>query len=124
MVKQFFFILISLFLGYLLNIGLHIPIPANVLGFGILFFSLWVGIVKQPQVDKVSNFIIKYLAVFFVVPSVGVMQYLGLIGEQFFHIICPLFASIFFGFLTSAKVTEACISYGEKKTKKREELIR
>jgi holin-like protein len=116
--KQFFIVLSALFLGYVISMGLHLPIPANVIGFALLFAALCLKIVKNHHVDKVSNFIIKYLAVFFVVPTVGVMQYFDLIGKQFFHIVFPLFFSIIIGFLTAAKVTELFIKLGERKQTK------
>ncbi len=86
--KQLFLILSALFLGYALTLAVHLPIPANVVGFALLFAALCFGFVKLRDVDKVSDFIIKYLAVFFVTPTVGIMQYFDLIGEQFFHIMC------------------------------------
>lgn len=118
--KQLFVILSALFLGYVLSLAFHLPIPANVLGFAILFVALCLGIVKIHHVDKVSDFIIKYLAVFFVVPTVGVMKYFDLIGKQFYHIVLPLFVSIIIGFFIAAKVTELFINFGEKKRLKSE----
>lgn len=113
--KQLVIILSALFLGYALSMTLHLPIPSNVLGFAILFAALCFGIIKVHHVEHVSYFIIKYLAVFFVVPSVGVMQCFDLIGKQFFHILFPLFISILVGFFTAAKVTEMFIVIGKKK---------
>lgn len=112
--KQLFTILSALFLGYALSMAFHLPIPANVLGFAILFAALCFGIVKLRHVDRVSDFIIKYLAVFFVTPTVGIIQYLDLIGEQFLYIAVPLLASILIGFFTAAKVTELFIRFGER----------
>lgn len=112
--KQLFLILSALFLGYALTLTVHLPIPANVVGFALLFAALCFGFVKLRDVDKVSDFIIKYLAVFFVTPTVGIMQYFDLIGEQFFHIMVPLLASILIGFFTAAKVTELFIRIGER----------
>ena len=114
-VKQFFITLAALFLGYIVSEGLHLPIPANVIGFALLFAALCFGVIKYHHVDKVSNFIIKYLAVFFVVPTVGVMKYFDLIGKQFFSIVLPLFLSIIIGFLTAAKVTELTIRITERR---------
>ena len=113
--KQLFIILSALFLGYALSTAFHLPIPANVLGFALLFAALCIGFVKLHHVDRVSDFTIKYLAVFFVVPAVGIMQYLDLIGAQFFKIAVPLMLSILIGFFTAAKVTELFIRMGERK---------
>lgn len=117
--KQVVIILSALFLGYALSLALHVPIPANVLGFVILFAALCFGIIKLRHVDKVSDFIIKYLAVFFVTPSIGIMQYFDLIGEQFFSIVVPLMFSILIGFFTAAKVTELCIRLSDRSKMKK-----
>ncbi len=117
--KQVVIILSALFLGYALSLGLQVPIPANVIGFAILFAALCFGIVKLRHVDKVSDFIIKYLAVFFVTPTIGIMQYFDLIGKQFFSIVLPLMLSILIGFFTAAKVTELCIGLGERRRRKK-----
>lgn len=117
--KQLLIILSALFLGYALLTALHLPIPANVLGFVILFAALCLGVVKLHHVDRVSDAIIKYLAVFFVTPAVGVMQYFDLIGRQFYHIAVPLFVSIIIGFFTAAKVTDLFIRLGERNRQKK-----
>jgi holin-like protein len=113
--KQLFIILSALFLGYALSAAFHLPIPANVLGFALLFAALCIGFVKLNHVDRVSDFIIKYLAVFFVTPTVGIMQYFDLIGAQFFKIAVPLMLSILIGFFVAAKVTEIFIRLGGRK---------
>lgn len=112
--KQLSIILSALFLGYALTMAFHVPVPANVLGFAVLFAALCFGVIKPHQVDRVSDFIIQYLAVFFVAPAVGIMQYFDLIGEHFFSITVPLMASIIIGFFTAAKVTELFIRIGDK----------
>lgn len=117
--KQLFVILSAFFLGYALTIAFHLPVPANVLGFVILFAALCLGVVKLHHVDRVSDFIIQYLAVFFVTPTVGIIQYLDLIESQFFSIAVPLMASIIIGFFTAAKVTELFIRIGEKNKMKK-----
>jgi holin-like protein len=113
--KQLIIILSALFAGHALSTAFHLPIPANVLGFALLFAALCIGFVKLHHVDRVSDFIIKYLAVFFVTPTIGIMQYFDLIGKQFFQIIVPLLVSILIGFFTAAKVTELCIRIGDRK---------
>lgn len=113
--KQLIIILSALFLGYALSSALQLPIPANVLGFALLFAALCLGFVKLRHVDKVSDFIIKYLAVFFVTPTIGIIQYFDLIGKEFLKIAVPLMLSILIGFFVAAKVTELCIVLGEKR---------
>lgn len=114
-IKQFFIILSALFMGYVLSTALNLPIPSNVLGFLILFISLCIGVIKVKHVDKVSDFIIKYLSLFFVVPTVGIMVHFELISSQFVKILVPLMVSIILGYFVAAKVTEVCINFGQRK---------
>lgn len=116
-VKQLFIILAALCLGMVFKNITNIPIPSNVLGFALLFLTLCFGLVKVHHVDKVSGFIIQYLALFFVVPLVGVMVYFDFILDQFIKIFVPLFVSIILGYFVSGKVTEILINIKEGKKK-------
>lgn len=114
-VKQFFIILLAFFLGYALSSGLNLPIPSNVLGFIILLTALCFKIVKLKHIENICDFIIKYLSVFFVVPTVGIMVHFELIGQQLIKILVPLMFSIFLGYFAAAKVTEIIINHSRKK---------
>ncbi|MEG1584011.1 MAG: CidA/LrgA family protein [Anaerovorax sp.] len=115
MIKQFFLIFLPLFLGYCIIALTGIPIPANVVGLVLLFLGLCCGIIKLHHVDKVSDTIIKYLAVFFVVPTVGIMVYWDVIANQAVKILVPLVVSILIGFFVAGKVTELSILILEKR---------
>lgn len=65
MLKQFSIILIIYFLGDLMQKALGLPIPGNVLGMLILFFSLYTGVVKLNVIDKISDFLLENMAFFF-----------------------------------------------------------
>ncbi|MGI6730604.1 MAG: CidA/LrgA family protein [Anaerovoracaceae bacterium] len=114
-IKQFFIILATIFFGWIASEYLNLPIPSNVVGFIILFLALYFNIIKIKQVEKVSDFIIKYLALFFVVPVGGVIVHFKLIGSQLLQIIIPLLISLLIGLFVSAKVTELCIGFSEKR---------
>lgn len=119
MVKQFLILFLILFLGYGVTYFTGMPIPANVAGLLILFSCLCAGIIKLRHVDKVSDFMIKYLAVFFIVPTVGVVVYLDLIGSQAVQILVPLFISVLLGFFVAGKSTEITINIMKKMKKKK-----
>lgn len=42
-----------------------LPIPGNVLGMLILFFSLYTGVIKLNMIDKISDFLLENMAFFF-----------------------------------------------------------
>jgi len=113
-VKQFAIILSALFIGYFLERCLKIPMPANVLGMIILFFALYIKIIKLEDVKEVGSFIIKHLAIFYVVPSVGIMVYFDLLKANFLIIIVPVLISIILGFLVAGRVTQIMIKKESK----------
>lgn len=114
-IKQCFIILSMYFLGTVVVEVLGLPIPGNVLGFALLFAALCGKAVKLHQVEKVSNQIVNNLALFFVVPIVGIMVHTNLIKAHFLNIFLPLIASILVGLFTAAKVTELMIGREERK---------
>lgn len=65
LLKQFSIILSIYFLGELIQKTLGLPIPGNVLGMLILFFSLCTGVIKLNMIDKISDFLLENMAFFF-----------------------------------------------------------
>ncbi len=68
-------IFICLLLGESVAHVLHLPIPGNVIGMVILTMSLMLGIVRLEQVKPVADGLLKYLALLFVPPGVGLLLY-------------------------------------------------
>jgi len=108
-IKQFLIILGALFLGYTATSLTGIPVPSNVMGLAILFLALLAGIVKLKDVQATAEFILKYLALFFVVPTVGIMIYFDLLAAEALKIFIPLILSILAGLFTAGKVTDILI---------------
>ncbi len=69
--KQLFIILSALFLGICAVTAFHLPIPANVIGFAILFAALCLGLVKLHHVDRVMRLYHSVSCGFFVTPDGG-----------------------------------------------------
>ncbi|MEI8216912.1 MAG: CidA/LrgA family protein [Eubacteriales bacterium] len=108
-IKQFLIILTPLFLGYFISTYTHLPLPSNVIGLVILFLFLIFGIVKLKWVEETAEWILRYLALFFVVPTVGIMVHFNLLSKQAVQIFVPLLLSILIGLFVSGKVTELLI---------------
>ena len=68
-VKQFFWIVISYFVGGLLSEALGLPVPANVLGLVFLFGILALRWIRLSDVEDAADFIIGHLALIFVPSS-------------------------------------------------------
>lgn len=108
-VKQLVWILLFLYLGYVIKCITNIPIPPNVIGMILLILALLTGLLKLKKIEDTVNFLIKYLAVFYIVPSVGLMMYLNLLREQFIVIVIPILMSLITGFFVAGKTTEYLI---------------
>lgn len=119
--KQFFLLLAALLAGYAISLGFHLPLPANVIGMLLLFAAILVKWIDLSAIEQVSDFIIDHLALFFVAPTVGVMQYFDLIRTSFFKIMIPVVAALVVGYAVAGWVTQGVIALQNKIAKEREE---
>ncbi|MFI3212063.1 MAG: CidA/LrgA family protein [Eubacteriales bacterium] len=60
--------------GEFLNKILPLPVPASVYGLVIMFLLLVTKIVKVEQVEDVSKYLMAIMPLFFIEPSVGLMN--------------------------------------------------
>ncbi len=90
--RQMGIVLIISFLGELISKFLNLPIPGNVLGMVILLILLSTGIVKLEMIEDLSNFLLSYLAFFFIPAGVGLINNLDLLKANWLSIflICAL----------------------------------
>lgn len=58
-------------------------VPASVLGMVFLFAALACGVIRESAVDKVSALLIKYMVLFFLPASVGVIVVWEVIAANF-----------------------------------------
>lgn len=83
----------SLWILYFYAMGLGVSmliggvIPGSILGMIFLFSALALGWLKEGQVDKVATLLLKYMIVFFLPASVGVMVAWDIIGTHIWAII-------------------------------------
>ena len=80
--SQFLIILGFTFAGEALQRLLPLPIPASVWGLTLLFAALCLGIVKLEQVKEAGGFLTSILPILFVAPTVGIVEYWGLISTK------------------------------------------
>ena len=103
------------FVGELLNALLPLPVPASVYGLIILFILLCTKIVKLEQVETVSEYLMAIMPLFFIEPTVGIMNSYGLVKGK----ILPLFVACFFSFVavmaTTGLVSQAIIRFQKKR---------
>ena len=89
------------FAGELLNAILPLPVPASVYGLVILFLLLCTKIVKLEHVETVSEYMMAIMPLFFIEPTVGIMNSYGLVKGK----IIPLFIACFLSFAAVVVVT-------------------
>lgn len=105
------------FLGEVLNAVLPLPVPASVYGLAILFLLLCTKIVKLEQVETVSEYLMAIMPLFFIEPTVGIINSYGLVKGN----ILTLFLACFLSFVAVVAVTglvsQAMIRFQKKKIK-------
>lgn len=104
------------FLGEVLNAILPLPIPASVYGLVILFALLCTKIIKLEQVENVSEYLMAIMPIFFIEPTVGIMNSYGLVKGK----IAALFIACFLSFAAVIVVT-GFVSQGMIRRKRKKE---
>ena len=89
------------FIGEVLNALLPFPVPASVYGLVILFLLLCTKIVKLEQVETVSEYLMAIMPLFFIEPTVGIINSYGLVKGN----ILALFIASFLSFVAVVAVT-------------------
>jgi holin-like protein len=92
--RAFFLILCAQGIGALAVRFAHVPLPDAVIGL-LLFFVYLVGR-KGPgdAIEGTSNLLLRYLPLFFVPASVGVMQYGALLDKYWLSLTVTLSVSV------------------------------
>lgn len=106
-------ILSAYFLGELIRVFLHIPIPGNVLGMIILFISLCTGIVKVEMIEETCDFLLSHLSFFFIPAGVALMASFTAIRDNLFAILAICILSTVVVMLSTA-YTIKLLKRGEK----------
>lgn len=99
-------LLICLVIGNIIKSFIDFPIPGTVIGMGILFLALVLGIVKVPQVDETSSVLIESLGFLVCPASVGIINVLGDIKGDMINILIVITVSTIITFIVSAKTVD------------------
>lgn len=107
-------ILFFSFLGNFLSRYIPISIPGSVIGMILLFLSLTFNIIKSSQIEKVSNFLIGNLALFFVPAGVGIIDKYAEIKNDLISILLIIFLTTILAMVICAKIIDYLIKRKEK----------
>jgi holin-like protein len=82
---------------------LPFPFPGSIMGMLLLFLLMTLRIVKTEHVRESAQFFLTYMAAFFIVPTVTLIEKVGMLdGRSLFHFIWICIASAFLTFLATA----------------------
>ena len=87
MLKGVTIIFIFLTLGEGISLISQLPIPGSVIGMLLLTLSLHLKIVHLEDIRSVAEGLLKYLALLFVPPGVGLIAYFDLLKQEWLVIV-------------------------------------
>ena len=103
--KQFMIIILFSFLGELIHGLLPFPVPASIYGLVLMFFSLWIGLLKEEQIKETADFLIEIMPILFLPAGVGLMTRWEDLQKLLLPIILVITVGTFFTMLVTGKVT-------------------
>jgi holin-like protein len=93
-------------LGMLLQYGLHIPLPANVIGLALFTLSLFAGLIRMEWVEDSAVFLTRHMMLFFAPIVAGTVAFIPFIREHLATIGVALIGSWLSVLLVSALSTK------------------
>ena len=115
MFKQFLIILVINFAGVIIQNIFNLPLPGTILGMLILFVLLWTKVLKVESIEKVCDYLILNMIIFFLPPAVELLEYMTLLKTGFFKIIILLIVTTVITMIVTGKTVDFCIKRMEKK---------
>lgn len=103
------------FAGELLNAILPLPVPASVYGLIIMLLLLCTKIVKLEQVETVSEYLMAIMPLFFIEPTVGIMNSYGLVKGNILALFIACFLSFAAVIAVTGLVSQSIIRFQRKK---------
>lgn len=104
MFNSFLLIMIFLVMGEVGSSALDLPVPGAVIGMFLMFLYLCAKGTISDDMQKTSDFFIKYIALFFIPAGAGVSLYFSLIAQEWLVIIVASMVSTIFTLLSVALV--------------------
>lgn len=87
LILQFSILFVFLALGELVVWATSIPVPSSIIGMLLLTLALKLEIVKPVQIERLSEFLVHNLGLFFVPAGVGLMNCFGIISTEWLPIV-------------------------------------
>lgn len=111
--NQFSLLLFIYYIGTILYKTIIPAIPPTVLGMIILFIFLTLKIIKPHNINDISEFMLKDLALFFVPPGVTLINSWSILNGNLWKIILIIFITTVITIIVTAKTVDFFIKKGE-----------
>jgi len=118
MLREFMLIFTINYVGMLLSKILHLPLPGTIVSLLLLFFMLQFKILKLEKIENAGNFLLLNMTIFFMPPTVKIIDSYELLEKDLFKIIVIIIVSTFLTMGITGKVVQLMIDFKERKEKK------
>ena len=120
MLREFMLIFTINYVGILLSKILHLPLPGTIVSLLLLFFMLQFKILKLEKIENAGNFLLLNMTIFFMPPTVKIIDSYELLEKDLFKIIVIIIVSTFLTMGITGKVVQLMIDFKERKEKNNE----
>ena len=118
MLREFMIIFLINYVGMLLSKILHLPLPVTIVSLLLLFFMLQFKVLKLEKIENAGNFLLLNMTIFFMPPTVKIIDSYELLEKDLFKIIVIIIVSTFLTMGITGKVVQLMIDFKERKEKK------
>ena len=118
MLKEFMLIFTINYVGILLSKILHLPLPGTIVSLLLLFLMLQFKVLKLEKIENAGNFLLLNMTIFFMPPTVKIIDSYELLEKDLFKIIVIIIVSTFLTMGITGKVVQLMIDLKERKEKK------
>ena len=118
MLREFMIIFLINYVGILLSKILHLPLPGTIVSLLLLFLMLQFKVLKLEKIENAGNFLLLNMTIFFMPPTVKIIDSYELLEKDLFKIIVIILVSTFLTMGITGKVVQLMIDFKERKEKK------
>lgn len=120
MLREFMLIFTINYVGTLLSKILHLPLPGTIASLLLLFLMLQFKVLKLEKIENAGNFLLLNMTIFFMPPTVKIIDSYELLEKDLFKIIVIIIVSTFLTMGITGKVVQLMIDFKERKEKNNE----
>lgn len=106
---QIFIIFTFSLIGIFISSILPFPVPGSIIGMLLLFGALEMKLIKLEVVENGANTLMKYLSLFFVPLTVGVLDYINILKIHAISLIIVTVLTTVLTYTVSAKIMDGRI---------------